>query len=661
MSDAFENRMSAMRARLSSLSRTVEQQEQEQLLQQRASGHRCSVEETTGSAAAGQAAAKSVPPVWTPPFPVPVSRPITNMYPLPRTNGISERDPNQLRDPPKRSALPAHHCSKDMTSASITRTRAAQPVPRLNAMLQLARHHATTSPPEATVIKDAVPLTGAPLSQVPSVPAALSPTTSTAKTPPRTTDSLHIPRVPGGATGLHSYSFQERFPSPRRLTASLEASGLAPVFPDEEGRTPYNRAHNVTGITAGHAAANVSTNSDEAMPFDAFRVVQERLRQKIKQLTTPSSQRMAPPSMGGTLAESTPCTGATAHQRALSSRESQASQGARGFDDSSPSPRPPPGTRAGTATPTRSPDEHDAMSCGTPPPPSAPSCYQHGKGDVSIEVEVFPPTSECTTENASRTRPRTNESLYDRVEDCDAATVIASELHGSQGRVPSQKAEAVSLAREVYRDPTARGVRVSRMPSSDARSKPIAAGQRSGSHEFRRQSEGAIAESAQGDRGKSGPPTIGAPHGVASEPRRSVSMSAARSCATRERSRSAARASYRSVPQTAARSKPISLNVEATILCAVTGAELFALLRMRGLITSEGNTEEYRLPPARCHRLYVTPEEHRQLKLLRQSLHFLAAEEQRQDIPSYQRVTVSARSRNAEFVSPPPVSRYMDV
>ncbi|KAG5470562.1 hypothetical protein LSCM1_01806 [Leishmania martiniquensis] len=660
MSDSFESRMSAMRARLLNLSRTVEQQEQEKLMQRRASGHRYAVEETTGSAALAPAAAELVSSIATPPCPTPVSRSIPSEYPLPRANGISERDANQRLDVPKKSSLLAHRTSSILApTAPITRARGEEPAPKVHAMLQLARQHVTISTSEATMIADAAPLMGAACSQAPSTPAAVCPAAFTLSALPHRIDFSHVPRSrPGSAAGLPSYDFHERFPRPRRRTASLEASAQAPALRDQEGHTPYGRTHDESCITAAHAPSDDSTSSDEEVSFDAFRVVQERLRQKMKQLTTLSSLSMAPPSRRGAPAESAMCVEATEHDAGRSFRGNDASAEMRGFDDLSPSPRRPPGARAETATPTRSPDAHAAMLPDTAPPPPAPAYEPHGQGDASMEVEVLPRTGDTNTENSGRTCQNICASLDDVAEGGDE---MAAMLSSVQGRVPAAAAGTTYVARDVFGDPAARPVRVSRMPSSDVRCEPIGGGQRGGSHEFQPPSAGSIAQNWHRGQGKSGRTATSTPRGVPSAARRSASVSAARSSATQERSRSTAGASRRSVQQTAARPKPISLNVEATILCAVTGAELFALLRMRGLIESEGNTEEYRLPPARCHRLYVTPEEHRQLKLLRQSLHALDAEEQSQDVPSYQRVTISARSRNAEFVPPPPVSRYMTV
>ena len=57
-----------------------------------------------------------------------------------------------------------------------------------------------------------------------------------------------------------------------------------------------------------------------------------------------------------------------------------------------------------------------------------------------------------------------------------------------------------------------------------------------------------------------------------------------------------------------------------TVRAALSGAEVFAVLRLRGTITSSGDTGERLLPPTRNHILQLTEEEHSQLRQLRLSL-----------------------------------------
>nr|CCC95992.1 unnamed protein product [Trypanosoma congolense IL3000] len=59
---------------------------------------------------------------------------------------------------------------------------------------------------------------------------------------------------------------------------------------------------------------------------------------------------------------------------------------------------------------------------------------------------------------------------------------------------------------------------------------------------------------------------------------------------------------------------------QTTILDVLTGAEFFALMRLRGIIVSRGDTGEWKLPESRCHSVYLSPKEHQQLLDLRASL-----------------------------------------
>ena len=59
---------------------------------------------------------------------------------------------------------------------------------------------------------------------------------------------------------------------------------------------------------------------------------------------------------------------------------------------------------------------------------------------------------------------------------------------------------------------------------------------------------------------------------------------------------------------------------ENVVVTAMSGAEVFAVLRLRGLVTSSGDTGERLLPPARCHTMALTADERSQLMELRDSL-----------------------------------------
>ncbi|XQJ29693.1 hypothetical protein NXY56_005752 [Leishmania guyanensis] len=666
MNDAFESRLSDMRARLSNLSHTVEQQEDEHH-QRRSFGHRYLMEKRTADPAARPPVAQLITSFSTSPSSARLSRPTTANSQLPQRNGVSERDVNQVYSVPKNNASPGHHFNTNSMPGPLTYTRAAKPVSGLNAMLQLARRHASISMSEATTATDIVSSTDAKLTPVPNDSVTIPSKAVDVNPLQDTCESTPTPLTPGGAAGLHSYRFQERFPSPRQLTPLSAVNARAMVPRDEEGRTPYHCPREELHLTNEDAKVDHNVTSREVVCFDAFRVVQERLRQKMKQLTMSSPQSGMPLSTRDAPVESAMSGKATA-PRETTSRGFSPSLAVSDFEDSSPSPRPPRGTRSETATPMQSPDEHGVLSNDTPSPPSTSLRYQQDRGDASMDVEVLPASAELDTENVSKTRRPTHGFLHDFVaNDRVEAAAESSKSQWLQGRMPSSQARVIDGPLDAFGGPAVFSGRVARAPSSGAHSKRTPVEQRGDSREYRRPPEMAIAERFKGARGRSERTTTGTARRLPSAPRHtrprytSSSMSATRSSASREGSASTAGRPYRSSSKAAVRQKPISLNVEANILCAVTGAELFALLRMRGLIESEGDTEEYRLPPARCHRLYVTTEEHRQLKLLRQSLRSLGAEEQRPDVPSYQRVTVSARARNAEFAPPPPVSHYMEV
>ncbi|ORC88319.1 uncharacterized protein TM35_000171910 [Trypanosoma theileri] len=65
---------------------------------------------------------------------------------------------------------------------------------------------------------------------------------------------------------------------------------------------------------------------------------------------------------------------------------------------------------------------------------------------------------------------------------------------------------------------------------------------------------------------------------------------------------------------------PLKTAPQRTVLDVLTGAEVFALLRFRGVLVSRGDTGECALPDTRCHSMYLSPEEHKQLVELRASL-----------------------------------------
>lgn len=65
---------------------------------------------------------------------------------------------------------------------------------------------------------------------------------------------------------------------------------------------------------------------------------------------------------------------------------------------------------------------------------------------------------------------------------------------------------------------------------------------------------------------------------------------------------------------------PLKTAPQRTVLDVLTGAELFALMRLRGVVVSRGETGESALPDTRCHSVYLSPDEHKQLLELRANL-----------------------------------------
>ncbi|GET91498.1 hypothetical protein, conserved [Leishmania tarentolae] len=665
MNNTFETRMSAMRARLSKLYDRVEQEEEQQK-ERRACEHRYFVETRAGNSAATLTAAKSIDTRLAPPSSAPLSRPSTTKSPWSRIEAMRERDVNQMPSAPKNDSPFDQQVGAGSPSASVAKTREGKLGSGVNAMLQLARHHASGSLRESAARKETVVSTAGRANPSADDPTMISPRFVALNPPEGTIDSSHVPLVPGGVTGLHLYGFPERFSNPRQLTASHTANAVD-VDRCNGGDKPQSLSSQESQVTDAHSSIADTTFPNEQTSFDAFRVVQERLRQKMKQLTAASRNTVVPSSRGCAPAQR-PVSEATTPRTEPPSTGFTASLAVSDAEDSSPSPRPPPGTRAETATPTRSAEEHETSSRDSMALPHTLSSRQHGVDDASMNVEVLPATAEPDNHNVTKTRFVNHGSLHDSlVSDSDDMREVPREWHWMQGGMPASDTSTVNSPTDRFFDPSSRHVQLPRTPLSGTRSDSTATAQVMSSRQCRRPPERVSLERAQNGRGWTGRTTAGIQQGAPPASRRSgsrrapSSASAPRWSGTREGSASTAAGSHKSAVRTTTRRKPISLNVEATILCPVTGAELFALLRMRGLIDSEGDTEEYRLPPVRCHRLYVTAEEHRQLKLLRHSLRSLAAEEHRKEIPSHQRVTVSARSRNDEFSPPPPVLRYMDV
>ena len=60
-------------------------------------------------------------------------------------------------------------------------------------------------------------------------------------------------------------------------------------------------------------------------------------------------------------------------------------------------------------------------------------------------------------------------------------------------------------------------------------------------------------------------------------------------------------------------------------LVKLSGAEVFAVLRLRGIVSSQGVTGEHLLPPTTCHMMYLSQGEYAQLTQLRELLAATAA------------------------------------
>ncbi|KAG8345699.1 hypothetical protein TRVL_03479 [Trypanosoma vivax] len=88
---------------------------------------------------------------------------------------------------------------------------------------------------------------------------------------------------------------------------------------------------------------------------------------------------------------------------------------------------------------------------------------------------------------------------------------------------------------------------------------------------------------------------------------------------------------------------------QRTVLDVLTGAEFFALMRLRGVIVSRGDTGEYLLPETHCHSVYLTPTEHKQLLQLRAKLRMgtIAAKEPRREKAVHQTIE-KVKRRSAE-------------
>lgn len=694
MSGALEQRMAAMRTRLSHLSTTVDRNDTE-MAEERRNVHRY-YQDTPSSA--------------------PLTAPRATTAPLP---ALRERDAN---------------ANAPLSSAG-QKPQSSNGGSGVGAMLQLARKH-TPATSGAQHHED-------PLSFASSFIGEARKTAAAKTTPLTPSAAAAAAAAPLDFSGLRTYDFQERFPTPRRTPVDTP-----PPSPRQApfGRGEGHRYAQGNVVSAQYSSVSVASDtsfssaaSTSEAPFDAFRAVQERLRNKMRQLTsaapnaattlTAAAATFSPASRPSALpptakrdalvnpfldAADEPVSVAKTATTRFSRKKDYADEDMLlshntpqhlSYEDSSPPPRPPPGTRAETATPPRSPEKPTLASHNTTLAPASPlSAFHERDGRTPIEVEL------------SGTHPtRADGGLQQQQQQSGRAAAARHALYDPDASEKDFEEDATRPGREyMYEDhhrisfPTASDFcgQLHRGTCHDIEEEEhVAAVQQRFTKGTVGTAPGAFSEPTSAARhprlhSNAAPPvrsdvtTAGGARNVQSGSRRSLSRSQSgsapqpRRSSTRPQSERHAssnssngmwrprpstnpssshpreRSSIGSQPQrgsaavSAPRSKPISLNVEATILASVTGAELFALLRMRGLIDSEGDTEEYRLPPSRCHRLYVTADELRQLQLLRQSMQAMETEER--TVPSYQRATVAARSRNAEFAPPPPVTHFME-
>ncbi|RNF19082.1 uncharacterized protein Tco025E_04246 [Trypanosoma conorhini] len=92
---------------------------------------------------------------------------------------------------------------------------------------------------------------------------------------------------------------------------------------------------------------------------------------------------------------------------------------------------------------------------------------------------------------------------------------------------------------------------------------------------------------------------------------------------------------------------PLKTVPQRTVLDVLTGAEVFALMRLRGIIVSRGETGECALPETRCHSVYLSPDEHKQLLDLRANLRRRSSPAVKPDEKSLSRAQRSASTRSS--------------
>ncbi|RNF06229.1 hypothetical protein TraAM80_04052 [Trypanosoma rangeli] len=92
---------------------------------------------------------------------------------------------------------------------------------------------------------------------------------------------------------------------------------------------------------------------------------------------------------------------------------------------------------------------------------------------------------------------------------------------------------------------------------------------------------------------------------------------------------------------------PLKTTPQRTVLDVLTGAEVFALMRLRGIIVSRGETGESALPEARCHSIYLSHDEHKQLLELRANLQLRSSSAMKLNGKRQSRAQRSASTRSS--------------
>lgn len=484
-------------------------------------------------------------------------------------------------------------------------------------MLQLARRHAVTGPPNRTATAD--------FRVDPTMPAL--PNASSIHESPKA--RLLGQHSAGAGSDRNLTNFDSR-PSQPLIELGIAPTAVARDSKKAAPLSPMSSALQEDEYFTASSYRNCleGEKGETEKSFDAFQVVQARLQRKLKELTLGCDGDNRGGSENGR-------KGGQRYQRHSSDVDS-----ALGFYEESPPPRQPPLANETPNASTSSPDVRNA-SQETARPTEGDKCT----GKDVIEVELSQALS-AEPVNYERIPVEEKNDANKRRPDLDFR-FIRSPRHGTDTNVdaaaalPHQQQETFcSALGGTAVPPRQQWQQNDKMNGSSALIKENVI-----QHQHQQRDTSLTALHASRSRSRSWRS-------------RGSAMPSSRRSVSAPRNPSIGSRGAASRPPAP---KPISLHVDATVLEVVNGAELFALLRMRGVIQSQGDTEEYRLPARRCHRLYVTSEEHRQLQQLRQILTQSATAKAnlQQIVPSYQKATMSTRHRNSEFDEGPPITAHM--